>query len=150
MSAGFRPFDSAQGQADASDLPPTTTFRVQTEVWVVRFEERQRPTIIRDHRNRNVPSQGRFWIEPATGRVLLSEMIAEHPDVRAQILVSYQSEPLLDLFVPVEMRETYTNMRWDGHFKPTAELWQRIEATATYGRFGQFQVHTDQRFEIDR
>jgi hypothetical protein len=134
-------------QSGMSDLPATPTFRVQTEVWIVRFDERQRPTIIRDDRHRNVESVGRFWIEPGTGRVLMSEMIAEHPDVRAHILVSYQSEPVLGLLVPIEMRETYTNKHWDDLYKPTAWPWQRIEATATYGRFRQFQVRTNEQFK---
>jgi len=50
---------------------------------------------------------GRFWIEPASGRVLMSELIAEDRTVHATIDVSYQSEPVLDLLVPIEMRETY-------------------------------------------
>ena len=53
-------------------------------------------------------SRGRLWIEPASGRVLMSEMITENDDVRGQINISYQSEPLLGLLVPIEMRERYT------------------------------------------
>jgi hypothetical protein len=112
-------------------------FRLTTEVWVVRFEERQRPTIIRDHFNRrNVPSQGRFWIEPHSGRVLMSEMRSSHPDVRAEITVSYQSEPLVGLLVPIAMHETYRNR----HTRPTdldppATRWETITASAVYEKF---------------
>ena len=112
-------------------------FRLTTEVWVVRFEERQRPTIIRDHFNRrNVPSQGRFWIEPHSGRVLMSEMRSSHPDVRAEITVSYQSESLVGLLVPIAMHETYRNR----HTRPTdldppATRWETITASAVYGKF---------------
>ncbi len=85
-------------------------FRVSTEVWVIRFEERERPTIVRDSKNlRDVPSQGRFWIEPTSGRVLMSETRANHPSLRADITVNYQSEPLLSLLVPVAMYERYEN-----------------------------------------
>jgi hypothetical protein len=116
-------------------------FRVTTEVWVIRFEERQRPTIVRDPiRRGNVPAQGRFWIEPQTGRVLMSEMRATHPEVRAEITVSYQSEPLLGLLVPIAMHEVYRETR------PRAL--GRIEATATYGKFRQFQVHIDQDVDL--
>ncbi len=118
-------------------------FRITTEVWVVRFEERERPTIVRDpDRRRNVPAEGRFWIEPLTGRVLMSEMRATHPEVRADITVSYQSEPLLGLFVPAGMHEVYRHTR-------RGSL-GRIEATAVYGKFRQFQVHVDQHVDLPR
>ena len=42
------------------------------------------------------------------------------------------------LLVPIEMREWYDNLSTRSH----------IEAVATYGRFRQFQVNTDQRFLI--
>src|SRR5579871_1219302 len=39
-------------------------FRTSTEIWVVEYEERQRPTLIRDRRvgGKDVPARGRFWI----------------------------------------------------------------------------------------
>jgi hypothetical protein len=125
-------------------------FRVSTEVWVIRFEERERPTIVRDPINlRDVPSQGRFWIEPSSGRVLMSEMRSNHPSVRADITVNYQSEPLLGLLVPVAMHERYENGR-PARLMPPSQYWRRIEATATYSRFRQFQVHVDQHVDLPR
>jgi hypothetical protein len=124
-------------------------FRVASEVWVVRFEERERPTIVRDPRTRgDVLTRGRFWIEPDTGRVLMSEMRSNHPMVRADVTVSYQSEPLLGLLVPIAMHETYTNMRLPSRVR--SRIWRRIEATATYGKFRQFQVHVDQHVDLPR
>jgi hypothetical protein len=112
-------------------------FRVTTEVWVVRFEERKRPTIIRDHLSRrNVPSEGRFWIEPHSGRVLMSEMRSTHPDVRVEISVSYQSQPFAGLLVPVAMHETYRNARPTAD-DPAGTPWETITASAVYGRFRQ-------------
>jgi hypothetical protein len=46
-------------------------------------------------------------VEPATGRVLMSELLTGDDDLRATIAVSYQSEPLLGFLVPIEMRERY-------------------------------------------
>ncbi len=131
-------------------VPPTDTghFRVTTEVWVVRFEERDRPTIIRDPINRrDVPSQGRFWIEPHSGRVLMSEIRSNHPTVRAEITVSYQSEPLLGLLVPIAMHETYANLQAARTMSP-GQYWRHIEATAVYGKFRQFHVHVDQKVDL--
>jgi hypothetical protein len=136
----------------ADDDEAAGHFRIRTEVWVVRFEERERPTIIRDGINRrDVPATGRFWIEPATGRVLMSEMRAEHPRIRAEVTVSYQSEPLFDLLVPAAMHERYTNLRLVrrvGRRAAPEAAWDRIEATATYGRFRQFQVQVDERIDV--
>jgi len=115
-------------------------FRVSTEVWVIAYEEKEAGTMIRTDNHRDLTAKGRFWIEPATGRVLMSELLASNRKLRATIDVSYQSEPLLGLLLPIEMREWYDNMSTRSH----------IEAVATYGRFRQFKVNTDQTFLIKK
>jgi hypothetical protein len=100
-------------------------FRTSTEVWVIEYKERSHPTMVRTPERKDVPSHGRFWIEPETGRVLMSEVISENRHVRATIDVSYQSEPLMGVLVPIEMREWYDGGPGKTH----------IEAVATYGRF---------------
>jgi hypothetical protein len=112
-------------------------FRTSTEVWTIEYEEKEPGTMIRTLDHRDLPSRGRFWIEPDTGRVLISELVARNRKVRGTVDVSYQSEPLLGLLVPIEMRE-----RYDDHHGA------RIEAIATYGRFRQFQVKVDETFLI--
>jgi hypothetical protein len=115
------------------------TFRVSTEVWVVEYQETQPHTLIRTQNGKDLPARGRFWIEPATGRVLLSELIAQDHSVRATIDVSYQSEPLLGFLVPIEMRERYV-----GRASTLLGDATVIDGNATYGRFRQFQVHTSE------
>ena len=119
----------ASARAAPSDLPDSPNFSVSTEVWVVAYREVERRTLIRKNDGRDVPAHGRFWIEPESGLVLMSELVAEDRAVHSKIDVSYQSEPLLDLLVPIEMREAYwrTGQR------------ARIEGTATYGRFRRFE-----------
>ena len=119
---------------------PAGAFRVSTEVWVIAYQEKEAGTMIKTDGQKDLPAKGRFWIEPATGRVLMSELVAQNRRLRATIDVSYQSEPLLGLLVPIEMREWYDNLRTGSH----------IEAVATYGRFRQFQVNTDQTFLLKR
>jgi hypothetical protein len=118
---------------DAPDHP--AVFRASTEVWAVEFQETERPTIIRTVMNKDVPARGRFWIDPNDGRVLMAELVTDR-DVHATIDVSFQSEPVLGLLVPIEMRERYEGRR-DGSV---------IVATASYGHFRQFQVNVDQTF----
>ena len=118
---------SPQPLSTSKDLPSSSPyFTVSTEVWVIEYRETERPTVIRfvDGRG-NIPARGRFWIDPASGRVLMSELIAEDHTVHATIDVSYQSEPVLDLFVPIEMRETY----W------RADEPARITGIAEYSKF---------------
>jgi hypothetical protein len=143
---------SRAGDSERPAVPEAQAgqFRVATEVWVIRFEERDRPTIVRDAVNlRDVPSQGRFWIEPSSGRVLMSEMRSNHPSVRADIAVNYQSEPLLGVLVPIAMHERYENTL-AGQRLALSQYWRRIEATATYSKFRQFQVHVDQHVDLPR
>jgi len=118
---------SRQPLSTAKDLPSSSPyFTVSTEVWVIEYRETEKPAVIRfiDGRG-NIPVHGRFWIDPGSGRVLMSELIAEDHTVHAIIDVSYQSEPMLDLFVPIEMRETY----W------RADEPARITGIAAYSRF---------------
>jgi len=81
--------------------------------------------MIRSGKRKDQPAHGRFWIEPATGRVLVSELSVEDRRIRATIEVSFQSEPLLEMLVPVAMRERY-------EIKPSKS---RVDGLATYDRF---------------
>jgi hypothetical protein len=114
-------------------------FRTGAEVWVVEFDEKQSGTLIKTERLRDLPSRGRFWIDPLTGRVLMSELVAKNRQIAATVDVSYQSEPLVGFLVPVEMRENYQD-RSGAH----------IEGVAEYGRFRQFQVNVDEKFLIKK
>jgi hypothetical protein len=114
---------------------PTAAFRVSVDVWIVEYEEKQAGTMIRTQGMRDLPARGRFWIEPDTGRVLMSELVARNHDLHATIDVSYQSEPLLGCLVPIEMREEYQDRRGS-----------HITGAASYGRFRQFQVNVDEKF----
>jgi hypothetical protein len=105
-------------------------FRASTEMWVVVFREADRPTVIRTNQHADFPAAGRLWIDPATGTVLMTELVMENRAMLATITVSYQSEPLLGFHVPVAMQE-----RYDGRT-------EYLDGLARYGRFRQFQVRT--------
>ena len=81
-----------------------------TQAAVVAYEERRRPTLIRTPDGDDVPAEGRFWIDPASGRVLKTELRTGHRDrrqVRTTITVSYEGNERLNMLVPVSMEETY-------------------------------------------
>ena len=119
-----QPVFADKEQAQANEL---AVFRVSTEMWTVRYEERGKNTVIKTPDGRDLPVRGRFWINPATGAVLISELIVPGVGVHATITTSYQSEPLMGFLVPIEMRELYLSDR------------ERITGSASYGRFRQVQ-----------
>jgi hypothetical protein len=112
-------------------------FGVPVDTWVVRYQEANHETMIRTTNDRDLPAHGRFWIEPATGRVVMSELIAEDFALSGTIVVKYQAqaEVLPDLLVPAAMREQYLDRR-NG---------MRVNGAATYGRYRQFQVKVDEK-----
>jgi hypothetical protein len=102
---------------------------------VIEFQEVERQTMIRTSNNRDMASRGRFWIDPESGRVLGSELIAEDPSIKGTIDVEYDSEPSIGLLVPSVMRERYEIRRDQS----------RVDGEATYSRFRQFQVKVDEK-----
>ena len=117
---------------DASRLPPG--------IWVVRFEENKQRAVIHSDSGGDLPSHGRFWIDPATGRIRMTELVAEDRTVRATIDVGYRSEPLDGMLLPQVMQE-----RYEGRTNKSI-----IEGLATYDRFRQFTVNVDEKFLIKK
>jgi hypothetical protein len=116
-------------------LPKSAHFSVLVDVRVVNFREVGSPTLVDSgDRTGEARSRGRVWVEPETGRVLMTELNIEGPVVRSSIQVSYQSQPVVGFLVPVEMRETY--------LIPTRHY--HILGTATYDNFRQFTVETSE------
>ena len=99
-------------------------------VWVIAYSETAPDTVIRRRSGVNLPARGRYWIEPETGRVLITELVIEDENVDATITVRYEQPAELDHPVPVEMREQYFN-----HLSGS-----RVEGAATYSRFRRFRV----------
>ena len=117
--------------AIASDRP----LPAGEDIWVIQYQETQSGTLIRTTNGRDLPSRGRFWIDGATGRVLVSELVAEDTFLKGTIDVTYRLDPGVGLLVPADMRELYI-LRRDN---------SRVEGRAAYGRFRQFQVKVDEK-----
>ena len=119
--------------AEVSGLP--------ADAWVVRFEERDKHTVFHNTQTHSdLPTHGRFWIDPATGRVLMTELVAEDRTLRATIDVKFRSQPLDGMLLPLSMRERYEGRR-------SKSL---IEGSATYDKFRQFTVNTDEIFLLKK
>jgi len=98
---------------------------------VYRFNERERPTIIRDE-SHDVPAQGKLWIEPQTGQILQTflELNDRHSRVSGQMTVRYGRHDAFDVLVPLEMRETYKS-ELNG---------EQVMTVATYSNFRKFET----------
>lgn len=118
--AKSKPVFAAERDRAINEAP---VFRVSTEMWTIEYRERRRNTLIRTPDGRDLPARGRFWINPSTGSVLISELVIDGGGVIATVTVSYQSEPLMGFLVPIEMRESYVRRG------------ERITGHAAYSKF---------------
>jgi hypothetical protein len=105
-------------------------------VWIVEYREQQRPTLIRGAANADLPTHGRAWIDVETGHVLKTEFLIDDVLVAARVTTTFKTDARLQIHVPAEMIEEY---------KPSAG--GRISGRATYGRFRQFAVQTDEEIQ---
>jgi len=111
--------------------------------WVISFVEKQRPTFIMSPAGAPMPTRGEVWIDPATGRVLRTQVVVDSLDAfeelrrrperynsfpRIQIDVTFGQDARLNLWVPLEMQEVYDRQ---------AEV---VTCTATYSNFRRFET----------
>ena len=126
---------NAESRGVPKGMPNASHFAVSVDVWVVNFREvGSSPLIDSRDRSGDARSHGRVWVEPETGRILMTELDIDTPIVRSTIQVSYQSEPVVGFLVPVEMHETYVIPKRNYH----------IVGAATYSNFRQFTVKTNE------
>jgi len=101
------------------------------DIWIVKFKEKVRPTILRTPDNRNVSAMGRFWIDGGSGRVLQTEL---ETSVGDRVMTVFKHDDRIGLDVPVEMRD----IAWLNGMA--------ITGRATYTNFRRFGVVTDENF----
>jgi len=120
----------------------------------VHYEEVRRPSLIRDTGSSgSIPARGDFWIDPANGRVLRSEMtLALNEAAEVSLLVDFRPEPKLDIWVPSEMREFWglshaaEEASVSGHSLGSAEY---LECLARYTSYRRFVVQTQEDIHVD-
>ena len=100
----------------------------------IEFREKARPTFIATTNGRDLPVRGRFRVNDADGTVLRSELDALDTGVEAHIIVTYQKDDGIGLFVPARMEERYR--------RPRDPI--EVYGVATYSRFRRFQVSTSE------
>jgi len=101
-----------------------------TDTVVVEYVETSSPTLIVGRNDEDVPARGRFWIDPADGRILRTLLETRPGGAINTLDVTFRYEPRLDLLVPGEMIE-----------RRNAGL-EIVEGRATYSNFRRFRVDT--------
>lgn len=116
--------------APEDDDGPSARFRAPGDIVVIGYEETGRDTMLGTGDGGSLRASGRYWVEPATGRLVMSEVVLTAPSVVATVDVRYEMEPEVGLMVPVAMRERYQALRKNS----------LVEGAAVYSRVRRFQV----------
>jgi hypothetical protein len=122
---------STEHKGTPRGLPKSDAFKLAGDTWEIDFDEVVTPTVIQGDRQ-DAKSHGRIWVDPDTSRVLITELVNEAKTVRSTIRVSYQSAPIDEVLLPIEMRESYL----------LKNRFYTFEGVATYGNFRRFSVNT--------
>ncbi len=132
-------------------------------VWRIDYVEKARPTLIRrgGTSGEDVPANGTFWIDGASGTVVRTRVrvliprdpapprpadvygaardeTVGRPPLDAEFIVSYRPNDALGVWVPVEMKEMYMYGT------------RRITARATYSNFRRFQIVTQENVKVPK
>jgi hypothetical protein len=121
-------------QISTTNASDAARFTAPADAWVIGYRELARGGFVRTPQGKGLQVQGRFWLDPASGRVLMSELRIEDTDTVTTIDARYSVDAALGFSVPAEMLELYA-LSPDG---------MRVLGRATYGHFRQFTVHTEE------
>jgi hypothetical protein len=119
------------------------------EAWRIEFDERVVPTIITDLRGGDVRAKGWFLVDQVTGAIVESVLKIEENGSTGEIKVQFRHDPVLGMWVPAEMTETYqalTQRSLSG--APRAET--IVEGTAKYTNYRRFQVKTEEKIVVPK
>lgn len=99
------------------------------------FKEKGMPRMIQSVDN--AAAEGKFWVEPASGRVVQTEFLLTSAGNSARISVRYAHQPKIDLWLPVRMDEEYlTTAGSSSVFRARGQITGR----ADYQNFRKFDV----------
>ncbi len=104
--------------------------------WAFAYKDVARPSLIKTSKGEDLPLTGRLWIEPSTGVVLKTNLVAADADVRAIVTVTFREDKDLGLWVPARMEETHGSRGSE-----------EITCVATYSNYRRFKVATDERMK---
>lgn len=113
----------------------------------VTFSETGRPTLVRQDQKDDLPAEGWFVIDPASGAVMSTRLLFRFQGDGSvfAVTVRYARDPNLGLWVPAEMTEVVIPNSLTSRVGQVA-----FEGVATYSRFRRFQVQTEAEIKIKK
>ena len=114
-------------------------FRSRPKCGSCSIEEKRAGTMIGTDGRKDLPASGRFWIEPASGRVLMSELVPGTSSCGRRSTSAISRN---------RCWACWCRSRCASGTRVGSGA--RIEAVATYGKFRQFQVNVDEKFLIKK
>ena len=102
------------------------------DVWIIEYRETARPTLMRGSDDKDVFARGRYWVVADSGRIVRTEVIFSALGTESIVTTSFEVDERLGTPVPVEMRFKRGGSR------------NEVRGVATYGRFRQFEVGTEE------
>jgi hypothetical protein len=106
---------------------------------VVAFKEVGKPTLIHTTNDRDLPAEGKFWIDEATGAVTRATVVATDEGLDSEVTVTFKPDATLGIWVPDRMEERFRRRR------DTVEA----RGVATYSNFRRFTVTTSDSVDTD-
>jgi hypothetical protein len=122
------------------DQRPHFSFKIgksEDDGVVIEYRETARPTFVRTANDRDIPVNGRIWVDEQDGTIHKTELHALDTNVEAHITVTYTPDPGLGVWVPSRMDERYRAGRDS----------TEVRGTATYSKFRRFQVKTSENID---
>jgi hypothetical protein len=124
------------------DIQPRFRFSLDTRdvaagrnVWIVAYEERARPTLIRgvepDQDDVDVETAGRFWIDGDTGEVERATLHVSARRMRGELTTTFEPDVRFGVALPTKLTEEYVVDEREDRY---------VSGTATYSRYRTFDV----------
>ena len=107
---------------------------------IIEFEEIGHPTLIATANNRDLPANGRVWVDEATGAITRAELHASDPTIQSTVIVTFVRDDKVGSWVPQRMED---------RIKRPNDLTE-IRGVATYTHFRRFQVSTSEAIDTDQ
>lgn len=112
--------------------------REMSGTWIVKFQERARPTLFRGDRNADNASSGRLWIGMDTGAIRRTEHVLWQGSLTATFLTDFGPSDRFGVDVPMRLRENTATV-----FRGSSLPATRLSGIATYSNLTKLGVSVD-------